>query len=264
MKRKLSSAMVLLAAALLNGCGAAGDDSPREPLTLVISAASDLQLVFQEIAAEFERETGLRVVLNFGASGQLAQQVAQGAPVDVFASADAGYVDELEAEGLIVPDTRLVYGRGRLALWSRADARVRVQRIEDLTRPSIRRIAIANPEHAPYGVAAREALQNAGIWEAIQPKLVLGEDVRQAMQYAETGNVDVALVAYALTIEMGGHTVEVPDSLYQPLEQTLAVVQDPPHEAEAYLFVEWLQQSPVAREVLHRYGFGTGEEELIP
>lgn len=255
--------MVLLAAGLLNGCGAAGD-SAREPLTLVISAASDLQLAFQEIAAEFERETGLRVVLNFGASGQLAQQVAQGAPVDVFASADAGYVDELEAEGLIVPDTRLVYGRGRLALWSPADARVRVQRIEDLTRPSIRRIAIANPEHAPYGVAARAALRNAGIWEAIQPKLVLGENVRQAMQYAETGNVDVALVAHALTIEMGGHAVEVPDSLYQPLEQTLAVVQNAPHEAEAHLFVEWLQQSPVAREILDRYGFGAVEEELIP
>ena len=124
----------------------------------------------------------------------MAQQVEQGAPVDLFAAADVLRIDALEAKGLILPDTRKVYALGRIALWTRADSPLRLERLEDLLRPEVQRIAIANPDHAPYGVAARQAMQSAGIWEKLQDRLVLAENAQQTLQYAQTGNVDAAIV----------------------------------------------------------------------
>ena len=231
------------------------------PSTLTISAASDLTRAFTEVGAAFAVATGTKVVFNFGSTGQLAQQIEQGAPVDVFAAANAGYIDQLDAKGLILPDTKQRYARGRIVLWTRADSPLRLERVEDLALPGVRRVAIANPDHAPYGAAAREALQAAGLWAGVQPKLVLGENVRQALQYAETGNVDAAIVALSLVVpaamaeDVQGRYVVIPEDLHAPLDQTVAVIRNTAHEREARAFVEFVG-SPAAREIMGKYGFG--------
>jgi len=225
---------------------------------LVVSAASDLQLAFQEIGALYQTRTGTRVVFNFGSSGQLAQQIAQGAPVDLFAAANVAYVDDLEQKGFVVPGTKAVYGRGRLTLWTRADSPVQVATLTDLLSPQVRRVAIANPEHAPYGMAARHALQRAGVWEQVQPKLVLAENIRQALQYGETGDVEVAIVALSLSIGSSGRWVIVPQELYPPLDQALAVVRGTRHEAAARALAAFVVGAE-GRAVLAKYGFVTAQ-----
>ncbi len=253
-RRRSASLPVLLCLVLvLSGCR-------PTTTTLTVSAASDLTYAFQEIAARFQAETGHRVVFNFGSSGQLAQQIELGAPVDLFASADMRYVAELAEKGLVLADTVQVYARGQLVLWTRGDSPLALERLEDLGRPEVRRFAIANPDHAPYGIAAREALQAAGLWEALQPKLVLAENVRQALQYAETGNVDAAIVALSLSLPAAagptdpGRWVLVPSALYTPIDQALAVVKGTQHEAAARAFVAYVN-SPPGQEVLRKYGF---------
>ncbi len=230
-------------------------DREAAPAEIVVAAASDLTFAFRELGARFEEETGTRVVFTFGSSGMLAQQILHGAPVDVFASANLRFVDELEAAGRLVPGTRAIYARGYLTLWTRADAAQAPERIEDLMGPAYRRIAIANPQHAPYGVAAREALQSAGLWETLQPRLVYGENIRQTLQFAETGNVEVAIVALALSLATDGRWVRVPEQLHRPIDQALAVVRDTRHEAEARRFAA-LVIGEEGRAVLRRYGFG--------
>lgn len=239
--------------------------NPQARATLTVSAAADLTPAFGEIGREFTAETGHQVIFNFGSTGQLAQQISQGAPVDLFAAASLSYIEELERAGLIVPDTRQVIGRGRIVLWQRADSPLAVERVADLARPEVRRVAIANPDHAPYGVAARAALRSAGVWEAVQPKLVLGENVRQALQYAETGNVDVAIVALSLSVpaaaaaDVPGRFTLVPEELYPPLDQGLAVIRGTQAEAAARAFAAWVV-SPRGQAIMRKYGFTLGQE----
>ncbi|MCS6925764.1 MAG: molybdate ABC transporter substrate-binding protein [Candidatus Binatia bacterium] len=237
-------------------------ETPRQPVSLTVSAAADLTFAFQELGTLFERETGTRVVFNFGSSGQLAQQIEQGAPVDLFAAANVAFVDELERQGLILPDTKARYARGRITLWTRTESPLRFQRLEDVARPEVKRVAIANPQHAPYGIAAREALQAAGIWETVQPKLVLGENVRQTLMYAETGNVDVAIVALSLSVQTGGHWVLIPETSHQPIDQALAVIKGTPHEQEARQFAAFIN-GPTGRAVMRKYGFVLPGEEPV-
>jgi molybdate transport system substrate-binding protein len=225
-----------------------------EPVTLTVSAAADLMPALQEVGQRFTQETGIQLRFNFGSTGQLAQQIERGAPVDLFLAANLAFVEELERQGLVVPGTKALYARGRLALWTRADSPLTLERLEDLARPEVRRIAIAHPDHAPYGVAAREALQAVGLWEALQPKLVLGESVRQALLYAERGNVDAALVALSLSLASAGRWVLVPEELHQPLDQALAVIRGTRHEPEARQLAAYLT-GPQGRSILQKYGF---------
>lgn len=234
--------------------------SPRPQTALTVSAAADLTLAFQELGALFEQETGTRVICNFGSTGQLAQQIELGAPVDLFAAANVAFIEELEKQGLILPDTKARYARGRITLWARADNSFPLTRLEDLTRPEVRRVAIANPDHAPYGMAAREALQAAGVWDAVQPKLVLGENIRQALLYAETGNVEAAIVALSLSVQGEGRWVLIPQELHQPLDQALAVIKGTRYEREARRFAAFIN-GPEGRPIMRKYGFTLPGEE---
>jgi len=263
---------ILLIAMLLAACtstpvpvGPTGT-TDAEPATLTVSAASDLTYAFGEIGKQFEAETGHKVVFNFGSTGQLTQQIEQGAPVDVFAAANVSFVEDLERQGLILPDTKQLYARGRITLWTRADSPLQIASLADLTRPEVRRIAIANPDHAPYGVAARQAMQTAGIWEAVQPKLVLGDNVRQTLQYAETGNVDVAIVALSLSMPATGGTsgrwTLIPQELYPPIDQALAVIKDTKHEGAARAFATFVN-GPQGRQIMRKYGLILPGEEPI-
>jgi molybdate transport system substrate-binding protein len=237
--------------------------NPPQPITLTVSAAADLTPAFQEIGQQFQDKTGVKAVFNFGSTGQLAQQIEQGAPVDVFAAANVSYVEELEKQGLIVPGTKALYARGRITLWTTADSPLDIERITDLARPEVKSIAIANPDHAPYGIAAREALQSAGIWSSVQPKLVLGDNVRQTLQYAETGNVDVAIVALSLSALSNGRWMLVPEELHRPIDQALAVVKGTRHEQEARQFAAFLV-GPEGRPIMRKYGFALPGEESTP
>ena len=241
---------------------------PTSGITLTVSAAADLSYAFGEIGAAFEAETGHKVVFNFGSTGQLAQQIEQGAPVDLFASANVSFIDDLAQQGLILPDTVQMYARGRITLWTRADSPLQITQVSDLARTEITRIAIANPDHAPYGVAAREAMQTAGVWEAVQPKLVLGENVRQTLQYAETGNVDAAIVALSLSVPAAasagqpGRWTLIPEDLHAPIDQALAVIRGTQHEPAARAFAAFVNGSQ-GRLIMRKYGFVLPGEEPV-
>jgi molybdate transport system substrate-binding protein len=277
MKRSLSLLIpVTVTLGLLAACVApmapvvtqalATQTSGPSPVTLTVSAASSLTAAFTEIGKLFEVQTGDTVLFNFGASGSLAQQIEQGAPVDLFASANVGFVDDLQKKGLVLPDTVHNYARGQIVLWTRSDSPVKLEQIEDLAQPAIGKVAIANPDRAPYGLAAREALKAAGVWEAIQPKIVIAETIQQTHQYAETGNVDAAIGALSLSVPAAaggkpGRYVVVPQELHTPLDQALAVIKGTKNEAAARAFAAFIT-GPQGREVLRKYGFtvpGGGE-----
>jgi molybdate transport system substrate-binding protein len=232
-----------------------------QPVTLTVSAAADLKYAFEEIGKLFEQETGNKITFNFGSTGQLAQQIERGAPVDLFAAANQSFIEELDQKGLIVSNTKKLYGRGRITLWTREDSKLNLKDIKDLSKAGVKRVAIANPDHAPYGIAAREALQSSGIWEAVQPKLVLGENVRQTQQYAETGNVDAAIVALSLSVLKPGRWELIPDNLHKPLDQMLAVIKKTTHEPQARQFGDFINGDK-GRPLMRKYGFVLPGEEL--
>jgi molybdate transport system substrate-binding protein len=264
--------LLLLLAACANSGSASTDENTPHPtaaassdVTLTVSAASDLIPAFEELGALFTEETGIEVVFNFGSTGQLAQQIERGAQVDVFAAANREFVDILDEAELVYPNTIALYARGRITLWTRPDSPLTFETMDDLIQPGVERVAIANPEHAPYGIAAREALVTAGLWERLQPQLILGENIAQTMQYAETGNVDVVIGALSLSIAIGdeGRWVLIPEELHNPLDQVLAVPRSAPHEAEARRFAEFVN-SETGREIMRRYGFVLPGEEFVP
>ncbi|WP_159790785.1 molybdate ABC transporter substrate-binding protein [Sodalinema gerasimenkoae] len=238
-------------------------DTPPTSMTLTVSAASDLRDVFPKIATLWEDKTGHSVLFNFGSTGQLAQQIARGAPVDLFAAANRQFVEDLDREGLVFPETKALYGVGRITLWQREEDSLEISQLEDLLRPEVTRVAIANPNHAPYGTAAREALKTAGLWEELQPKLVLGENISQTQHYAITGNVDVAIAALSISVEKPGQWVLIPDHLHHPLEQMLAVPKNAPHPEEAKQFAAFINGEQ-GRPLMEKYGFVVPESPPTP
>ncbi len=224
---------------------------------LTVAAASDLTPAFEELGREFEATNKTRVVFMYGSTGMLTRQIENGAPVDLFAAANVSYVDELDHKGLIIPDSRAIYARGRITIWTPDASNLRLQGIADLARPEVMRIAIANPDHAPYGLAARQALESAGIWERVQPKLVYGDNIRQTLQYAETGNVDVAVVALSLSIQSRGRWTLIPEELHQPIDQGLAIMKTTRNEKAARAFAAFLT-GPQGQTILKKYGFSRG------
>ena len=252
---------LVLALTLLTACRSS-PPVKDVPVTLTVSAAADLTPAFEELGKLFTNDTGIKVTFNFGSTGQLTQQIEQGAPVDLLAAANASFVEDLEKQNLIVPDTKALYAVGRITLWTRSDSTLKLERVEDLAKPEVHRIAIANPEHAPYGEAAREALQSAGIWDRVSARLVFGENISQTLQYAETGNVDAAIVALSLSVNSNGRWVLISDQMHKPLKQAMAVIRSTRHEAEARSFAGFVN-SPQGRTVMRKYGFVLpGEEPL--
>lgn len=228
--------------------------SSNQTTELTVAAASDLTQAFEDIGREFERDHKTKVIFVFGSTGMLTRQIENGAPMDLFAAANVAYIDELEKKGLIFSDTKAIYARGRITVWTTNESAFKIEKIADLTGPEIRRIAIANPDHAPYGLAARQALQSAGIWETVKPKLVYGDNIRQALQYAETGNVEVAIVALSLSQQSRGRWTLIPEELHQPIDQGLAVIKSTHNEQAARAFANFVTGAR-GREILGKYGF---------
>lgn len=241
----------MLALLLLAACKG---NTQSEATELHVAAASDLIPAFEEIGREFEKSHKRKVVFSFGSTGMITRQIENGAPMDVFAAANVDFINQLEQQGLILSDTKSVYARGRITLWTRNDAELKMEKIEDLVRDGVSHIAIANPEHAPYGMAAREALQSVGIWEAVKPKLVYGDNIRQTLQFAETGNVEVAIVALSLSMQSKGHWVLIPEELHKPINQGLGVIKGTKNEQAAREFGSFIM-SAQGQTILAKYGF---------
>ena len=229
-------------------------DAPAQKVQITVAAASDLGPAFEEIGHAFESQSNVKVVYSFGSTGMLMQQIVNGAPMDVFAAAHISYIDQLERQNLILPDTKATYARGRITLWTLRDAAVKPQTLQDLAQPEIKRVSIANPDHAPYGLAARQALEAAGVWETVKPKLIYADNIRQALQFGETGNVDVAIVALSLSLPSNGQWALVPEEFHKPIDQGLAVIKTTRHEQEARQFALFIQ-SPDGQSIMAKYGF---------
>jgi molybdate transport system substrate-binding protein len=258
-KRRLRSpAGLLLAFALFVavGCGGAGEEAGGGEL--VVAAAASLMDAFGELGRRFEARTGVRVVYSFGATADLARQVEQGAPFDVFASADVSHLDALAARGLLTEGTRAVYARGRLVLWLPRE-NAAVAGVGDLTRGEVTRVALAKPDAAPYGQAAVEALRALKVWEQVEPKVVYGQSVAQAKQFAASGNADAAFLPRSLVREGEGRFVEIDGRLHRPLEQSVAVVRASRRQEAARRFVEFLSGAE-GRAVLESYGYAVPRE----
>ncbi len=257
-------ALLLLAAApLVAGCDGAPAD--REDPPLLVLAASDLQMAFEEIVPRFRDLTGQRVEVVLGSTGNLAAQIRHGAPADLFFAADETFLDDLIEAGRIDPGSRRLYAIGRLALVA-PPGREPPAEIAALADPGFRVIAIANPEHAPYGRAGREALRRAGVWETVRPRLVLGENIAHSYQFTRTGNADAAVVALSLVVGIPGggvpHTV-VPVELHAPLRQAAGVVADSRREAAARRFLDFVL-SEEGQGILARYGFEDPADGAAP
>ena len=220
---------------------------------LRIAAAADLGNAFRELAPMFEKKTGASVTLTFGSTGLLAKQAENSAPFDLLAAADEDYIKALEGNGKVLPGTRQLYAVGRLVVWT-PQGKPRVRSMRDLATPGYRRIAIANPQHAPYGRAAREALEHSRIWNSLEPRLIYGENVMQTMQFARSGNADAALIALSLAIGARGSYLTVSEKLHSPLRQAMGVLAQSENPDLARRFASFVN-GPTGRPIMRKYGF---------
>jgi molybdate transport system substrate-binding protein len=227
--------------------------SRSEKPDFLIAAAADLRVAMDQIAAEFQKaHPEVAVKTSYGSSGQFTQQIENGAPFDVFCSADAGYPRKLADEGLALPGSEFVYAIGHIVVWVPASSPIQLTGAGALRDPAIRHIAIANPEHAPYGKAAEAALRSLGLYDQVKDKLVYGENVSQALQYVETGAAEIGIVSHSLV--KGGRSWEVPDDAYPKMEQGGIIVKSSRNAALAQQFRAFLL-SEQGRSILKRYGF---------
>lgn len=228
------------------------NSAPARALT--VGAAADLQFAFTDIGRLFEDQTGQKVTFIFGSTGNLAKQIENGAPIDLFAAANVAFVDGLRENGLVIPETQQLYSRGRIVLASNTVAGIQVKDLADLLDPKIKHVAIANPDHAPYGLAAKQALISANIWEQIQPKLVLGENIRQTLQFIQTGNAEAGIVALSIAEVPEITHIPIDDQLHAPLNQALGVIQGSAHEKAARAFSAFVL-GPQGQPIMQKYGF---------
>jgi molybdate transport system substrate-binding protein len=226
---------------------------------ITVAAAADLSSVFPQVAARFEQETGKKVHLNFGASGNFYLQIENGAPFDLFFSADLRYVQRLNDEGLLEPGSMYNYAVGKLVLFVPNGSSVNpTQGLRVLLSPQVRKIAIANPQHAPYGRAAIDALKRAGLYDAVRSKLVEGENISQAAQFVQSGSVDAGILALSLArspkMSSSGRFAELPPGSYTPLVQAAGIMKSSRQKATAAEFLAFLRRPEIARLLAH-YGF---------
>jgi molybdate transport system substrate-binding protein len=233
--------------------------------TITVAAAADLKFAMDEIVATFKRaQLADEVDVIYGSSGKFHAQIRQGAPYDLYFSADIAYPRELANAGFAASEV-IPYAFGRIVLWSAAlDASTMT--LESLAAPDVSRIAIANPRHAPYGKRAEEALRASGLWEAVEPKLVYGENIAHAAQFVQTGNAQVGIIALALALSpelsrRGGYWL-VPDALHAPLKQGFMITKRAGNSALARRFAAYVGSKP-ARVVMAKYGFVLPDEIAI-
>jgi molybdate transport system substrate-binding protein len=233
---------------------------PPSATPLMVAAASDLQSALPDLVARFEKETGTKVSVSFGSSGTFFAQIANGAPFDVFFSADLDYPKRLVADGHADADTLYQYATGRIVVWTRKDAAIPIERgLQSLLDSRVRKVAIANPVQAPYGRAAVAALQHEKIYDTIRGKLVFGENISQTAQLVESGNADVGILAMSLArgpaLSSSGTYVEIPATTHPPIDQGVVVVTASRNKPAARALIAYLQR-PEVKQLFQHFGFG--------
>lgn len=237
--------------------------SPAQAEKLTIAAAADLKFAMTEVVDKFRAtRPGDQIEVIYGSSGKFFTQIKNGAPFDMYFSADIEYPRKLEKEGLTAGPTR-PYAVGRIVLWSLKPELANTA-MKDLPKAAIRKFAIANPQHAPYGLRGKEALQHQGVWAAMEPKLVMGENIAHTAQFIDTGAADAGIVALALVLspamkDKGAWTL-IPDAWHEPLEQGFAITQRAAANPLAKDFSSYMASEP-ARVIMRRYGFVLPGEE---
>ena len=224
-----------------------------------VAAAADLKFAMAKLAEQFEKDTGTKVNVTYGSSGNFFSQIQNGAPFDLFFSADVAYAKNLEAAGFAEPGTLYDYAVGRIVIWMPSGAKGDVPKRgwNALLDASVQKIAIANPEHAPYGRAAVAALQKAGVYEQLKSKLVFGENISQAAQFVQSGNAQAGIIARSLALSPGmsdGKTWEIPAELHPPIEQASVLLKGAKNKKAGQAFLDFVK-SMAGREILLKYGF---------
>lgn len=262
--RPLSSLIRSWCAAALT-CLAVAASLHAQTVQPTVAAASDLKFAVEEVAARFEKETGHKLRLVFGSSGNFKTQILQDAPFHLFMSADEGFVYELANAGKTV-DRGRAYALGRIGIIVPNGSALKADgEFKDLAAAlkdgRLQKFAIANPEHAPYGARAKEALLHAGLWDVVQPKLVLGENISQTAQFATSGSTQGGIIALSLALAPSvaklGTFQLIPEAWHQPLKQRMVLVKGAPPAARA--FYEYIS-TPAAQEIMVRYGFAMPKE----
>lgn len=240
--------------------GVSGVQEPRSA-ALMVFAASDLGPAFAQIVPEFERKTRTDVTLVLGSTGMLAQQIRNGAPADVFFAANESFINELAAENLTLRQTHALYARGRIATVTLKSSGIRINELKDLADARVKRIAIANPQHAPYGLAAKQAIEAAGLWQALEPKLVFGENVQQAAQFVRSGSAEAGIIARSVagTADLQWKLVDA--ALHAPLDQMAVVVARTKQPAASLSFIAFVNGTQ-GRFVMRQFGFLLPDESF--
>jgi len=251
----------VVCAVFLAGSTALGLIQPARAFSedLTIAAASDLNFAFKDLVAEYEKKTGIHVKLSLGSSGNFFSQISNGAPFDLYFSADIRYPQNLEKAGHAVPGSLYEYAVGRIVLWAPKGSTLDLQKgLETLLDPSVRKIAIANPKHAPYGYAAVAAMEHFKVYDRVKDKIVLGENISQAAQFVESGACDIGIVALSLALapsmKAAGKYWEIPMEAHPPLEQGTVILKRSKNQEAAKRFLEFLKGSQ-GQEIMQRYGF---------
>ena len=262
--RRILAVSLFAGLALISGVRISVAQSAQREVN--VAAAADLSSALKEIASDYEKRTGVVVKVSFGASGALTQQIENGAPFDVFFSADMGYPRQLIDDGHAEKTSLYRYAVGKLVLWVPKDSPLEVEQkgIDVLLDPSVKKIAIGNPEHAPYGRAAEATLKHYKLYEKVADRLVLGENIAQAAQFVESGNAQVGFVALAHaaapSMKGKGKYWIVPADAYPPLDQGAILISHSPHEQTAAAFLQYMKSAEVAA-LLERYGFSVPNEK---
>jgi len=227
--------------------------------SITVAAASDLQFAMPELAAGFQTQTGRQVKVIYGSSGNFFQQIQNGAPFDLFFSANLDYPRQLESSGLTVPGSYYQYAKGKIVLWVPNESKVNISSgLNSLLDPGVNKIAVANPLHAPYGQAAVAAMQKEGIYEKVKNKLVTGENISQTASFVVSGAADAGVIALSLALSPNmkdkGHYVEIPAAEYPPISQACVILNSSREKEPAKQFLSYLK-TKAAVETLRRYGF---------
>lgn len=230
---------------------------------ITIAAAADLQFAMRDIAAQFQKQTGRAVKITYGSSGNFYQQLQNGAPFDMFFSANVDYARKLDAAGLAEPGTLYPYATGKIVLWVPNGSKIDVGKgLASLLDPEVKKIAIANPQHAPYGQAAVAALKKENVYDKVSGKLVLGENISQAATFVASGAADAGILALALAVSPNmkdkGRYVEIPAEEYPPIEQACVILKSAKDKETARKFLEFVK-TPTVKDIFRGYGFAVGQ-----
>lgn len=242
---------------IMTGCNKKPIEIKKKELT--IAAASDLTKAFTEIGVIFEKKYNCELTFTFGSTGTQKEQVANGAPFDIFAAADEKAIEELEKDGIVIENSKSLYALGRIGLVVQNKIPLEADDLKDLLNPQIKKIAIANPEHAPYGLAAKQALESAGIWDQVKDKLVYGKNIVDTMTLVTTGNAEAGIIAISIKDDDQVKFSLIDSNLHKPLRQAMGIIKTTENEELARKFIQYVN-SEEGRKIMIKYGFSKVEE----